>query len=308
MSFLDWPVIRTGNGLAAMAIVASLGLSAATANAADWRPAEGPLMTRWAKEVSPENVLPEYPRPQMVRKEWMNLNGLWDYAIRPKAETDPPAEWDGQILVPFAVESALSGVMKTVGPDNELWYRRTFEVPPDWNGQRVLLHFGAVDWDMTLIVNGKEAGKHQGGYDPFSFDITEALSESGKQEILVRVWDPSDAEAQPRGKQVRDPQGIWYTSVTGIWQTVWLEPVPEASIETVRFVPDVDGQSVRITVQGRNTGNRHAAFVTIRKVSKGDSIETIGPIEDHALTGEEINLALSPVKLWSPDEPWLYHA
>src|SRR4051812_18911936 len=193
------------------------------APAAEWAPMGAPLMTRWARDVDPAKPLPEYPRPTMVRSEWQNLNGLWDYAIRPKGE-GKPEKFDGKILVPFPVESALSGVMKQVGPDNRLWYRRTFTAPAGPAGRRTLLHFGACDWETTVWVNGKELGKHQGGYDPFSFDITDALN-TGEQEIVVSVWDPSDAGPQPRGKQVRQPRGIWYTPTTGIWQTVWLEPV-----------------------------------------------------------------------------------
>ncbi|MHC4229830.1 MAG: sugar-binding domain-containing protein, partial [Planctomycetota bacterium] len=136
---------------------------------ADWQPAEGPLMTRWAKQVSPDNVHREYPRPQMVRKDWLNLNGLWEYAIVPR-DQGKPDKFDGQILVPFPVESALSGVMKSVGQENRLWYRRTFEIPGKWKGKRTLLHFGAVDWDTTIWVNGRQVGNHRGGYDPFTFD------------------------------------------------------------------------------------------------------------------------------------------
>src|SRR6266542_6212637 len=166
----------------------------------DWQPAKGPLMTRWARDVSPKNAHPEYPRPQMVRKEWQNLNGLWDYAIRPK-DQDAPSVFDGKILVPFPVESALSGVMKPVGEQNRLWYRRTFTVPKDWSiagptsrsKRRLLLHFAAVDWEAMVWVNGKELGAHRGGYDGFSFDITDALGASREQEIVVSVWDPTDA-------------------------------------------------------------------------------------------------------------------
>src|SRR3954462_1373858 len=149
-----------------------LTLFATSARAEDWKPAKGRLMTRWAKDVSPDKVLPEYPRPQMVRKDWQNLNGLWDYAIRPKDEPQPQ-KWDGKILVPFAVESALSGVMKDVGPDKRLWYRRTFSVPEAWDGKPVLLHFGAADWDATVSLNGKQVGAHRGGYDSFTFDLAD---------------------------------------------------------------------------------------------------------------------------------------
>ncbi len=211
----------------ALTVVLAFSICKATA-AQDWAPKQAPLMTKWAKDVTPEKVHPEYPRPQMVRKEWQNLNGLWDYADQAQGRRRSRKDWDGKILVPFPVESALSGVMKHVGPDNRLWYRRTFKVPEKWSGQRVLLHFGAVDWDTTVSVNGKEVGEHRGGYDPFTFDVTDALKKTGENEVVVSVWDPSDAGFQPRGKQVRRPHSIWYTPTTGIWQTVWLEPVPDS--------------------------------------------------------------------------------
>ena len=231
--------------------LSSLVLITAVASGAyaQWKPADGPLMTRFAADVSPSDVHAEYPRPQMVRKEWLNLNGLWDYAIRPKDEGRPDT-FDGQILVPFPIESALSGVMKRVDENQRLWYRRTFTSPerkfPD--RQRILLHFGAVDWEATVWINGVEIGTHRGGYDPFSFDITHALKPGDDQEIVVSVWDPTDAGTQPRGKQVRKPGGIWYTPTTGIWQTVWVEPVFQERIESLKIVPDVDRGIVHIEV------------------------------------------------------------
>jgi len=213
--------------------------------AADWQPAQGPLMTRWAKEVGPSKVHPEYPRPQMVREKWESLNGLWDYAIVAK-DAAQPAQWDGQILAPFPVESALSGVMKPVNEKQRLWYRRTFKIPGAWKSQRVLLHFGAVDWETTVWLNGKELGAHRGGYDSFSFDITEALQPAGDQELVVAVWDPTDRGPQARGKQVLRPGGIMYTATTGIWQTPWLEPVPESYIELVRITPLFDESAISV--------------------------------------------------------------
>ena len=194
---------------------------------AAWQQAEGPLKTRWAKAVSPDHALPEYPRPQMVRSEWVNLNGLWDLAITAK-DAPRPARFGTQILVPFCVESALSGVMKRVTENERIWYRRSFEVPRSWSGRRVLLHFGAVDFEATVLVNGREVGQHRGGYDGFSFDITDTLSPLGANELELSVWDPTDAGTQPRGKQIRNPHGIWYTPTSGIWQTVWIEPVSAA--------------------------------------------------------------------------------
>ncbi|MEX2142719.1 MAG: sugar-binding domain-containing protein [Pirellulales bacterium] len=267
--------------------------------AADWQPKQAPLMTRWAKDVTPEKVHPEYPRPQMVRKDWQNLNGLWDYAIRPKDPGAPgqPQDWDGKILVPFPVESALSGVMKQVGPENRLWYRKSFTVPEKWKGQRVLLHFGGVDWDTIVLVNGKKAGDHRGGYDPFTFDITDALKNDAENEIVVSVWDPSDAGFQPRGKQVRKPHSIWYTPTTGIWQTVWLEPVHHDSIADFTLVPDIDQQELRVTVHTRG------------RVDSVEVVALVGAKQVARSTGkpdQEIVLKISNPQLWSPDSPYLY--
>ncbi|UCH63515.1 MAG: beta-galactosidase [Fidelibacterota bacterium] len=264
----------------------------------DWRPVEGRIMSRWAQEVSPDNALPEYPRPQLVRKEWLNLNGLWEYAIQPE-DAPQPETFQGHILVPFPIESALSGVGKAVGPDNRLWYQRTFKVPPNWADRRILLHFGAVDWETTVWVNGREVGTHRGGYDPFTFDISEALRDDGPQVISLSVWDPTDAGTQPRGKQVSEPEGIWYTAVTGIWQTVWLEPVPPVSIDGLTIVPDIDRGEVSVTVTGRNTGSGHQVSAVVRDGSK-----TVSRAE--GAVGETLSLPIENAKLWSPDSPFLY--
>ena len=269
---------------------------------ADWEPAKGPLLTRWAKEASPKNAHPEYPRPQMVRNDWCNLNGLWQYAIRPKDSGKPaggPKGYDGQILVPFPIESALSGVMKAVGQDNRLWYRRTFETPRKWAGRRILLHFGAVDWDATVWVNGKQVGDHRGGYDPFTFDITDALKDAGPQELVVSVWDPTDAGTQPRGKQVAEPRGIWYTAVTGIWRTVWLEAVPRTYIESIIIVPDLDRESVRLvaTCSGATAACRIEARVKDWLFMRG---------KGQGKPGEEFVVKIKKPQLWSPDSPFLY--
>ncbi|WLD13717.1 glycoside hydrolase family 2 protein [Planctellipticum variicoloris] len=227
----------------------TLSLFAGPLFAQDWKIAPNPVLTRWAKDVSPDKVHPEYPRPQMVREHWLNLNGLWEYAIVAK-DAGQPTDWSGRILVPFPVESALSGVKQFVGPDKALWYRRSVSLPADthWQGKNILLHFGAVDWETTVWVDGEKVGEHRGGFDPISLDITEALSKSGAKphEIVVRVWDPSDAGYQPRGKQVQKPHGIWYTPVTGIWQTVWLEPVPKTYIRGVTITPNLDQSSLTI--------------------------------------------------------------
>lgn len=291
----------------ALTLALSLGaaLSAAPAGAARWHPATGPLQTRWAKSVSPSNVHPEYPRPQMVRRRWQHLNGLWDYAIRPK-DAPPPADFDGQILVPFPVESALSGVMKRVGPANRLWYHRTFTLPKAWAGQRVLLHFGAVDWEATVWLNGRELGTHRGGYDGFSFDVTDALRPAGPQEIVVAVWDPSDAGTQPRGKQVRAPHGIWYTPTTGIWQTPWLEPVQPAHIESLKITPDFDQSAVTLEVAVVPL----AGTATIKaEVLDGNRVVQSGEISVQDANGRlrpRLTLAVPDPKPWSPDSPHLY--
>lgn len=276
-----------------------------------WRPAPGRLMTRWAADVSPDHVLPEYPRPQLVRPDWLNLNGLWDYALTPTDATAMPPQGDGRILVPFAIESALSGVMKEVGPDRRLWYRRSFEVPADWQGRRVKLHFGAVDWQTAVFVNGMRVGEHTGGYDAFSFDITDALKPTGAQELVVSVWDPTDAGYQPRGKQVRQPGGIWYTPTTGIWQTVWLEPVAASHIEALEIRPDVDARAVTVTVITRATANLEVTVAAQER--SGAAPLRVVATETRAVSGGDtvsattLRLSLRDPRLWSPDHPYLYN-
>ena len=263
-------------------------------SAADWKPAENPLTTPWTSLVDPSRPLPEYPRPQMARKDWTNLNGLWDYAIRPQQETSAAA-YDGRILVPFPVESALSGVKRPLTPEQRLWYRRTFTAP-NLKGKRLLLHFGAVDWRAEVWVNGKSIGKHEGGYDPFTFDITDALKGTAPQEIVVAVWDPSDSGRQPRGKQMLNPSGIWYTAVSGIWRTVWLEPVPEQYISELSMTPDLDGRSLRLTVRSGSAGG----FTAIARLGG----KTVGRVSGKL--NQPSVLPLSEVKPWSPDAPTLY--
>ncbi len=274
------------------------GKKAKEAEAPQWSPVYGKIMTRWAAEIQPGTVHQEYPRPQMEREDWLNLNGLWEYAIRP-ADAPEPETFDGHILVPFPVESALSGVRKTVGKDNRLWYKRTFQIPKNWNKKRVLLNFEAVDWETRVWVNGREAGSHKGGYDPFVFDITDLLKRRGDQQIVVSVWDPIDEGTQPRGKQVRNPRGIWYTSVTGIWATVWLEQVPENYITGIEIRPDVDKSEVRVKVLASDT----AKGFPVELSSVGESGE---PINAQGMTGEEITMPVANPRLWSPDSPFLY--
>jgi len=264
---------------------------------AQWKPVEGKIMTRWAQEVNPDKPWPEYPRPMMVREQWQNLNGLWDYAIRPKAENQP-RRFDGKILVPYPIESAISGVKKTVGKENRLWYRREFNIPSNWSGQRVLLHFDAVDWDATVWVNGKEVGNHKGGYDPFTLDITDALKKSGSQELILSVWDPTNEGTQPRGKQVTKPRGIWYTSVTGIWQTVWLESVPQTYIQSIHIVPDIDDEEVRIAVNAKGNMQSCSLNADVKTQGFSGSASTSG--------SNKLKVKMPKAKLWSPDSPHLY--
>ncbi len=263
-----------------------------------WQPAEGPLKTRWAKDVSPRNAHSEYPRPQMVRKEWINLNGLWELAIVSK-DAEKPTAFEHQILVPFPVESALSGVMKPVTENERLWYRRTFELPKKWIGRRVLLHFGAVDFEATVWVNGRQLGQHRGGYDGFSLDVTDALHPGEGNELVVGVWDPTDSGTQPRGKQVRQPKGIWYTPTSGIWQTVWLEPVNAAYIKSVKITPDVDHQSVSIQPASTVPLGNYIIEATIR-----DGATTLYTASMTA--GGKIEMPVKNARLWSPEKPNLY--
>ena len=218
---------------------------------AQWKPAGDKIKTSWGEQLDPKNVLPEYPRPIMERSDWKNLNGLWKYAITPKG-TPAPAAYQGDILVPFAVESSLSGVGKMINEKEELWYQRTFDVPSAWRGKQILLHFGAVDWKAEVWVNDVKVGEHTGGFTPFYFDITSVLNK-GNNDLVVKVWDPSDRGEQPRGKQIANPHGIWYTPVTGIWQTVWLEPVATQYITNLKTTPDIDNNSVKVEVAANTT-------------------------------------------------------
>jgi beta-galactosidase/beta-glucuronidase len=264
-----------------------------------WKIVPGKISSPWAEKVNPANPLSEYPRPQLVRSNnWVNLNGLWEYSILPKTEQSIPAATQGAILVPFAVESALSGVGKTVGKDSVLWYKRTVTIPSTKN-KKVLLHFGAVDWQCTVFVNGKEVGSHKGGYDPFSFDITAALKKVGKQDIAVRVWDPSDEGPQPRGKQVKNPHGIWYTPVTGIWQTVWAEFVSPTYIAETKQTPDVDRKLVSVSAKLENMQAGDQLIITAWDGTTKLAEQTVA-------TNSEVILAVANPKLWSTTNPFLY--
>ena len=268
-----------------------------TVSFAQWKPAGDKLKTSWAETIDTENVLPEYPRPIMERKNWQNLNGLWEYAILPKGQAEP-GTFDGKILVPFPVESSLSGVQKRVGKDNELWYKRTFRVPADWKNKNILLHFGSVDWKAEVYLNDIKIGTHTGGYTPFCFDITPYLA-SGMQKLVVRVWDPTNDSFIPRGKQENNPHGIWYTPVTGIWQTVWMEPVNAKHIEAVVPVADIDRNRLQIRVLTKNTQPADIIKVTLKDNNK--MVATVA-----GAPGQVLDIHVPDAKLWSPDSPFLY--
>jgi hypothetical protein len=267
-----------------------------------WHQAAAPLSTRWDKEVSPGNALPEYPRPQMTRGAWQNLNGLWDYGLTDSAATAAPAAYDGRILVPFCYESSLSGVGKASPVTQRLWYRRKFSVPAAWraNGQRVLLHFGAVNWDSAVSVNGQPMGDHKGGYDAFDYDVTNALK-PGANEIVVSAFNPllcDVPDSQVLGKQRVHPRSIFYTGATGIWQSVWLEPVPAAHIASLKMTPDVDAKTLHVTVAAPGAVGTQVLLTAM------DGRTVVAKATGAA--GAEMTLPIANPHLWSPSDPHLY--
>lgn len=289
------------------ALVLSL-MTAGTVSAQSWTPAGDRIRTAWAEEVTPENVHKEYPRPQMVRPDWKSLNGLWEYSITPKNAV-VPERFDGQILVPFAVESSLSGVGRMLTPEDALWYKTTFRVPSAWKGKRLMLNFEAVDWQADVIVNDIQVGRHTGGYTHFSFDITPYLK-SGDNTLVVRVEDSTDNDFQPRGKQVRTPSGIWYTSVSGIWQSVWIEPVAKAHVADYYAVSDIKAGTMNVSVS--TDGLHEGDLVQVRLLDGG-----VGYSTENGVTGKvvaqgktvpngSVTLPVNDAKLWSPDSPYLY--
>jgi beta-galactosidase/beta-glucuronidase len=278
-----------------------VSLSLATvAHAQQWQPIKDRIVTPWAEKVNPKAPLPEYPRPLLVRdNNWQNLNGLWNYAITAKSQSEP-SKWDGSILVPYAVESALSGVGRTVGKDSLLWYKNSITIPSSMKNKEILLHFGAIDWQSEIFVNGKSAGKHEGGYDPFSINITPFLKKGGKQDITIRVWDPTNDGPQPIGKQMIKPDGIWYTPVTGIWQTVWLEAVPKTYIASTKQTPDLDQHTLTIAANVENAQDGDKVKVEVLDGSSVVAQKEFGAKETAAIS-------LTNEKLWDPSNPFLYN-
>lgn len=264
---------------------------------AQWKPMGDKIKTKWSETIDVNNVLPEYPRPIMERQDWTNLNGLWEYAILPAGQNEPQ-KYDGNILVPFAVESSLSGVQKELGKDNELWYKRSFTVPANWKNKTILLHFGAVDWKTEVYLNDIKIGSHTGGYTPFSFDITPFLT-SGNQKLVVKVSDPTTEGYQPVGKQNSKPEGIWYTPVSGIWQTVWLEPVNAKHISTIKTVPNIDTKKLSVDVSSEKTTPADIVEVVVK-----DGSTVVAKAKGSA--GQQLNIPLADAKLWSPESPFLY--
>lgn len=274
-----------------------LVVTTAASGGMPWQSKQAPLMTDWAQQVNPTNVLPEYPRPQLVRSNWMNLNGVWQF--QPGATNDPVPTGQnlaGVILVPFPMESALSGVMQYY-PFS--WYRQPFTVPAGWSGQRIILHFEAVNWQSQIYVNGQSVGIHTGGYDPFSYDITPYLN-GGTNELIVRVYSPEDNGGEPRGKQTLYPAGIMFTSSSGIWQPVWLEPVPPTSIGGIHLTPDIDNNRllVNIAINGATNGLRVNGYAFA-----GTNLVASTTV----LPGNKLYLNIPSPTLWSPNNPYLYN-
>ncbi|MBQ8838163.1 MAG: beta-galactosidase [Bacteroidales bacterium] len=280
-------------------------ISLAPAYAQDWAPVGESISSPWAAEVDPSSPHPEYPRPQMVRSEWMNLNGLWDYAVTPSSsETFEP---EGSILVPFPMESSLSGVGRRLDKGETLWYEREFVIPRKWKGSPLLLHFGAVDWAAEVYVNGHRVGEHKGGYDPFTFDISPYLNRSSRQTLRVKVRDATDNGFQPRGKQCIIQSGIWYTPVSGIWQTVWLEPVPESYVTGYYAVSDIAEGTVSFDVKAQ-TDEGDVIKVALLEGGVGYSAQkpSQSPVAEGIIEDGRVVLKVPDMKTWSPDSPYLY--
>ena len=269
--------------------------------AQNWAPVPGQIMTNWANDVTPENVWKEYPRPQMVRTDWLNLNGLWDFEITERDTNKIAINYARKILVPFCVESALSGIKETITGKQQMMYRRYFTVPSHWNQKHLILHFEAVDYETKVWVDGKYVGIHKGGYDHFQFDIAGFLNKDEKHEIKLVVWDPTNEGSQPIGKQALPAirNRTKYTATSGIWQTVWLEPTNEVAIESIKIIPNIDNGT--ISLQTKVVGATQGARIKIQAFDQGKEIAS-----SIAAIGEPVSLQLNQPKLWSPTNPFLY--
>ena len=266
---------------------------------AQWQPVSGHLNTDWSARVDPSNVLGEHPHPLMERKEWMSLNGLWNYAIRDKGAVEPML-FDGKILVPYPIESSLSGVGKHPTASQELWYEREFELPRRWLRKDILLHLGAVDYKADVWINDSLVISHEGGYGEMTANVSRHLYRKGLQRIVVRVWDPTDSGSQPRGKQVTNPNGIWYTPVSGIWQTVWIEPVDLNYLEDLRITTDIDEGTIMVESNQHFKLSNASLWVTIY-----DGKHKV--VSKRSKNGQYVILKMpKDFKLWSPDAPFLY--
>ncbi len=265
--------------------------------AAEWEPGTPPLSTPWTDDVSPTNALPEYPRPQLTRSKWQNLNGLWEFAKAEPGQAAPIGKTLAErVLVPYPIESALSGVQRH---EDRMWYRRTFTVPSSWKGQRLVLHFGAVDYDAKVWVNGRQVATHRGGYDGFDVDVTNVLRRSGPQELIVWAEDLTDETFQPIGKQreVGD-HGIFYQGSSGIWRTVWMEPLNTSAIDRLQLTPDLTTSSLKITADTSGPAGLDV------EATAYDGSRKVGTVKGKADT--ELKLPIKNPKLWSPDSPFLY--
>ncbi|MFD3628077.1 AbfB domain-containing protein [Streptomyces sp. NPDC058698] len=303
----SWRLTALSGVLAVLVVLAGTALTGsgtATAAPRAWTPKPAPMTTPWTGQVSVDSPLPEYPRPQLTRPDWANLNGIWDFAVT-AADAGRPASFTEQIRVPFVAESALSGIQRRITQNDKLWYKRAFTVPSGWDGRRVQLHFGASDWRTTVWVNDRQAGAaHSGGFDSFSYDVTDLLNRGGANTIVVSVWDPTQNGTQAVGKQrLNDVTphpggGIFYTAASGIWQTVWLEPTSAAHITRLDMVPDLTNSRLKVTVRGAGTSG-HQARVTVS--SGGTTVGTAtGPV------GSEFTVPVPNAHRWTPDDPFLY--
>ena len=263
-----------------------------------WCPAGNKIKTKWGKNLDPKKVWQEYPRPQLERKQWLNLNGIWSYSIT-DINSQKPDNFDGEILVPFSIESSLSGVMKSLNEKQILWYYKEFEIPDNWKDKNIIIHFNAVDWICELYINDNKIGEHSGGYSEFSFDITKNIKE-GKNKILLRVFDPSDKGYQAVGKQTLNPNVIWYTSISGIWQTVWLEPVNEIYIQKLEINNDYDKKEIKINVK-LNLDEKLPLEVSL--LFKDDELMKLKGFSNSEIV---FNIPDNHFHPWSPNEPNIY--